>query len=148
MIDPQTQQAFIGAPVFRVGTCLSAPTDNFRCRGLSFAIDPITGRLGKGATLPHRGSVHWFHKHPNTGRRVTGQIIPYWKDIQKHILVVANHVYNSHQVNYVGWDVIVTDGGMSLLEGNSRPGVSLHQVHQPLLTNAQIKAFYHYHNIL
>lgn len=148
MIDPQTEQAFIGAAVFRVGTRLSAPTDNFRRRGLSFAIDPISGRLGKGAMLPHRGRVHWFDRHPNTGRRVTGQLIPHWSDIQTNILVVANHVYNSHQVKYVGWDVIVTDEGVSLLEGNSRPGVSLHQVHQPLLTNPQTKAFYEHHQIL
>lgn len=148
MIDPNTQKAFIGGMVFRVGTRLSAPTDNFRRRGLSLAIDPFTGHLGKAATLPDRGKVHWFERHPNTGKQLTGQKIPHWQTIQTKILAVANYVFENHEVKYVGWDVVLTDEGMSLLEGNSRPGVSLLQVHQPLLSNPQTKAFYEHHHIL
>lgn len=148
MIDPRTHQAFIGAAVFRVGTRLSAPTDNFRRYGLSFAIDLDTGQLGQGAMLPHRGSVRWFDSHPNTGKKVSGQIIPHWQDIQREIIAVADHMYHDYQVKYVGWDVIIRDDGISLLEGNSRPGVSLHQVHQPLLTKPQTRVFYQHHRIL
>lgn len=148
MIDSKTHKAFIAAAVFRVGTRLSAPTDNFRRRGLSIAIDPITGRLGKAAMIPHHGIVNWFERHPNTGKLLVGQIVPHWSEIQANILEVADYVYDRKQVKYVGWDVVVTDKGINLLEGNSRPGVSLHQVHQPLLVNPKTKAFYHDHNIL
>lgn len=148
LVDPETQAAFMAAAVFRVGTRLSAPTDNFRRRGLSIAIDPLTGRLGKGAMLPHHGKVHWFTNHPNTGKPLEGQTIPHWNDIQTKILEVANELSINHQINYVGWDVVVTEDGLSLLEGNSRPGVSLHQVHQPLLTNAKTKAFYQHYKIV
>lgn len=148
MIDPVTQQAFIAAAVFRVGTRQSMPTDNFRRKGLSLAIAPETGQLGKAAMIPHQGVVNWFEKHPDTGTLLTGQFVPHWSEITRKMLTVANHVYDMKQIKYVGWDVVVTDSGISLLEGNSEPGVSLHQVHQPLLANPQTKAFYHYHKVL
>lgn len=148
MIDPQTDKAFVAAAVFRVGTRLSAPTDNFRRRGLSVAIDLETGQLGKAAMIPHEGIVNWFERHPNTGKLLTGQQVPHWPDIQTNLLDVANYINQRHQIKYVGWDVVVTDQGIQLLEGNSRPGVSLHQVHQPLLVNPKVKAFYRHHQVL
>lgn len=45
MVDQTSQKAFIAGSVFRVGTSMSAPTDNFRRHGLSVAVDPETGLL-------------------------------------------------------------------------------------------------------
>ncbi len=59
MIDQTSQKEFIAASVFRVGTKLSAPTDNFRRHGLSVAVDPITGQLGGGAMIPTDGTGTW-----------------------------------------------------------------------------------------
>ncbi|MGO4928671.1 sugar-transfer associated ATP-grasp domain-containing protein [Fundicoccus sp. Sow4_F4] len=148
MIDPFTQKAFIAASVFRVGTSLSMPTDNFRRRGLSLSIAFDTGQLGKAAVIPHQGVINWYEKHPDTGMQLTGQSVPHWPEIKTKMLSVANHVYEMKQIKYVGWDVVVTNSGICLLEGNSEPGVSLHQVHQPILANPKAKAFYHYHKVL
>lgn len=59
MIDQTSQKVFIAASVFRVGTNISAPADNFRLHGLSVAVDPITGQLGEGAMIPTDGTVTW-----------------------------------------------------------------------------------------
>lgn len=146
MIDPITQDAFIGASTFRVGTNLSAPTDNFRRHGLSVDIDPRTGRLNRAAMIPEEGKVTWHQWHPNTGNQLTGREIPEWDKVKEDILKLANFVYQDKGIAYVGWDVVLTDQGISLLEGNSWPGVSLHQVHHPLLANPKVKAFYQYYN--
>ena len=59
MIEQTSQKVFIAASVFRVGTNISAPADNFRRHGLSVAVDPITGQLGEGAMIPTDGKATW-----------------------------------------------------------------------------------------
>lgn len=144
MIDQTTQKAFIAASALRVGTKESAPTDNFRRHGLSLEVDPWSGRLGKAAMIPEKGRVAWHEIHPDTGVQLTNLVVPHWDSVKEDILTVANFVYQTRGISYVGWDVVLTDQGISLLEGNSWPGVSLHQVHRPLLANSKVKAFYQY----
>lgn len=145
MVDPITLLAFIAASVFRVGTSLSAPMDNFRRHGLSVAIDEKTGELGKVARIPINGRVHWFEKHPDTGMALMRQVIPHWSLVKERVIYVSDFIYLSKDIKYVGWDVVLTDSGILILEGNSVPGVSLHQVHQPLLIKPKVKRFYDYY---
>ena len=42
----------------------------------------------------------------------------------------------------IGWDVLMTDGGYSILEANSPPGVSVWQVHAPLLADPRVARFF------
>lgn len=148
VIDPVTEKAILAAAVYRVGTQRSAPTDNFRRHGLSVAIDPMSGQLGQVARLPQDGQVRWLTKHPDTQQKLTGLSVPDWPQVKKQLLEVAEYVFQTKQIKYVGWDIVILDEGLSLLEGNSRPGVSLHQVHHPLLQAPRIKAFYQYHKII
>lgn len=64
MIEQTSQKVFIAASVFRVGTNISAPADNFHRHGLRVAVDPITGQLGGGAMTPTDGTVTW-HGDPS-----------------------------------------------------------------------------------
>lgn len=88
MIDQITQEAFIAGSVFRIGTDESAPTDNFRRRGLSVTIDPDSGRLGRAARIPQDGQVDWYESHPDTGMQLTGEYIPHWETVKEDILRV------------------------------------------------------------
>lgn len=148
MVDPVTDQAFIAAATFRVGTDQSRPTDNFRRQGLSVAIDWESGVLGRAASVPQDGKVAWHEVHPDTGVPLTGRQVPHWDQVKSGILAVADYIYQAKGISYSGWDVVLTDDGLSLLEGNSIPGVSLHQVHQPLLNDPMVRAFYEYHGVL
>lgn len=123
MIEQTSQKVFIAASVFRVGTNISAPADNFRLHGLSVAVDPITGQLGGGAMTPTDGTVTWHGAHPDNGVQKKG-------------------------ISYVGWDVFLTDQGMSLLEGNRWLGVSLHQVHHALLADSKVRKIYQDFNVV
>lgn len=148
MVDPYTEQAFIAAATYRVGTQRSKPTDNFRRGGLSVDVDWESGTLGQAVSVPQGGKLHWHEWHPDTGELLTGQVVPHWDQVKAGILAVADYIYQAKRITYCGWDVVLTDEGLSLLEGNSIPGVSLHQVHQPLLLDPLVRAFYEHYGII
>lgn len=148
MIDPYTEEAFIAGAVQRVGTNESAPADNFRRGGLSVEIDDETGTLGWGAALPEDGIIHWHDHHPDTDIPLTHEVIPNWRQVKAGMLVVANFAYQTHQIKYVGWDIVILEDGFCILEGNSWPGVNALQVHKPLLLNPQVRAFYKYYDAI
>jgi hypothetical protein len=43
---------------------------------------------------------------------------------------------------YVGWDVVVTDDGIRILEGNSNSGLDGIQHYGPLLADPRVRRFY------
>lgn len=49
---------------------------------------------------------------------------------------------------YVGWDVVVTERGHAVLEGNHYCDVNLLQVHGPLLRDERVRALYARHGVL
>jgi len=50
---------------------------------------------------------------------------------------------------YVGWDVLITDVGPCLIEGNTaNVGVRSLQVHGPLLADPRVRHFFEFHNVV
>lgn len=44
---------------------------------------------------------------------------------------------------YVGWDIVVDPlGSLKIIEGNHRSGVTILQIHQPLLRDPRIRDFF------
>lgn len=145
MIDPATNKAFIPIAVQRIGTKKSSPADNWTQGGISAEIDLNTGIIGKGATYPINGRMEWLEKHPDTGYQFSGVRIPHWQEIKNEILKMAEkHPY----IKYVGWDVVLTNNGITIIEGNTYSGVNILQIHRPLLKDVKVKEFYKYHNVL
>lgn len=148
MIDPKSKKAFVAASSQRVGTNESMPTDNFRRKGLSVAIDMESGSLGKATRLGRNGQLEWYENHPDTQIQLTGQQIPNWSKLKEKIEDVADFIYEKKGIKYVGWDLVITEDGYEVLEGNSWPGVTLHQVHKGLLKDNRVREFYKYHKII
>ena len=145
MIDPETKKPFIPIAVQRMGCNNSQPTDNWSQGGFCAEIDLETGELSAALTFPKNRRVEWFDKHPETGAQIKGLIVPKWKEIKEGILnVVEKHPH----LIYVGWDVVTTEDGYMILEGNNCSDVNLLQIHTPLLTIPRAKNFYKYHNII
>lgn len=97
--------------------------DNLNSDGMAAMLDLKDGHI----TLPAAdkdGKV--YTHHPMTGEAIVGFTIPHWD------AVLATADKASHrvpQVGYVGWDVVVTDkGGTLLLEGNCFPGHDILQL--------------------
>jgi hypothetical protein len=146
MYDDEEGAAFLACAVHRFGTRMSAPVDNWGKGGLSVAIDTATGVMGRGRTFAFdRMSSPWHGAHPETGAAIEGVAVPGWAAIKEEVLQVASAI---PFLPYVGWDVVLADDGMWILEANSRTDVNLLQVHGPLLANPRVFEFYCRHRVL
>lgn len=130
---------FIASAVHRIGTAASAPADNWSQGGLSAPVDLDTGTLGPGVPYPRQGPLRRFDRHPETGETISGAQVPRWREVRDGILAAAGLM---PFLPYVGWDVIVTEDGFTVIEGNKFSDVNLLQVHGPLLTDPRVRDFY------
>lgn len=142
--DPEKAEAFVARAVLRIGTSRSFPVDNFKAGqgGLSALIHPQSGELGPGAMADATGKPIWYPRHPESHSPIQGVFIPAWAELRAKILKYAGRFAF---IPCIGWDIILTDGGFSILEGNSTPGMPVFQVHGPLLANPQVKRFYQHY---
>ncbi len=58
----------------------------------------------------------FFDHHPGTGARVTGRVVPFWRETAQ--LAVDAHRTLPGRV-FIGWDIAITADGPKILEGNS-----------------------------
>jgi hypothetical protein len=139
-VNPErSAEPFVGVAVHRFGTSRSGTVDNWSQGGLSALIDPASGTLGPGVGRSDDRLLARHDAHPDTGAAITGTTIPDWAAVRDELLrLVAVHPY----FRFIGWDVMLTDGGCRLIEANSRPDVNLVQVHQPLLRDPRLRAFF------
>lgn len=145
MLDPQTEEPFIAWAVHRFATQRSLPVDNFGQGSLSANVDFETGRLGPGITFPYAGHIERHSVHPDSGAQIEGTVIPTWSSVRDGILKVAERL---PQLPLVGWDVVVVDSGLSIIEGNSYPNPRTVQIHRPLLTDTRVRDFYRHHGVI
>jgi Sugar-transfer associated ATP-grasp len=131
--------AFVGRAAHRFGSSRTRPVDAWMRGGTSAPVDLASGRLGRACEFPKDGRIVWHAAHPETGGQIEGVEVPHWPRILAHIGDLASTV---PFLPYIGWDVVATDDGFMILEGNARPDVNLLQVHEPLLTDPRIAQFY------
>lgn len=144
-----TGEPFVVSAIHRFGTRRSQPVDNMELGGLSAGVDIATGTLGAlaaipGAYLRHHEPLAWLDKHPDTGVRVTGTLVPHWDDIVREL---NRTMAALPEYNWVGWDVLVTAQGFSVIEGNTGPGITF-QVHGPLLQDDRVRALFEARGVL
>ncbi|MCQ2551171.1 MAG: hypothetical protein MJ146_03115 [Clostridia bacterium] len=96
--------------------------DNLVRGGFACAIDPETGVIMADG-VNNKGEV--FEKHPISGVKLKGYKIPNW-DILLDTVDKALRVLPG--VNYVGWDVAITEDGVKIIEGNTTPDLGLCQI--------------------
>lgn len=98
----------------RMRISVDSPVDNMAAGNLVAPVDEKSGVINGPAiysdiTKPSETT------HPVTGVPIVGFQIPYWQDI----LAMIKEAALKHQQNKsVGWDVVVTQNGPGLIEGN------------------------------
>lgn len=146
MIDPETGKAFIVAAAHRIGNDMSYPVDNCAMGGFTAYIDKDTGILGRAVSVKKfRDKLVWHEVHPDTNERIAGVQIPNWDLVVRKVLEMAENI---SFVPYLGWDVVITEDGFTVLEANDGADLKLHQVHEPLLVNPNVKSFYRFHKVI
>ena len=147
MYDEEAGEAFVAAAVHRFGTRArgAAAVDNWSSGGLSAWIDPTSGRLGPGYGFPSGRELKAHRTHPDTGAAIEDVQVEGWPVVRDEIVALASGL---PFLPYVGWDIVVTDEGYLIIEGNRRPDVNLLQVHRPLLADSRVRRFYERHGVI
>jgi hypothetical protein len=143
-VDPETEEPFVACATQKFGRKRSEPVDNFGAGGLSAGVDIEAGVLRRAMYREPRTGVKdsreigWVEAHPDTGLPITGMRVPHWQLIQDGVCRAAAALPGSR---YVGWDVVITPDGFSIIEGNNRADVVI-QIHGPMLVDERLRRFF------
>ena len=127
-LDEEDRPEIIGA-VLRIAVGENVTVDNVHAGGLAAAIDLGSGRLSQATEMGLDANLGWIDRHPDTGRRITGRVIPMWEEACE--LVRKAHIAFQDRV-VIGWDVAIMADRPRLVEGNGGPDTDL--IQRPLQT--------------
>ena len=119
--------ARIIAAVQRIGCEASIPVDNVSSGGMTSVIDLETGELSYGIAKlgPKERRMKKFHVHPDSQTQISGKVIPDWQKLKREIVNLTNKV---PYLNFVAWDVLLTEEGFCVIEGNASSGCGIFQM--------------------
>lgn len=122
-LDEQGDPEIIDA-VFRMAIGSNRTVDNFHAGGILASIDLDTGRLGRASNLGTDARLGWLDAHPDTGRQITGEVLPMWKEV-RDLTICGHRAFSDRAI--IGWDVGIAPEGAILVEGNYGPDVDMMQ---------------------
>lgn len=108
--------------VQRIGTKQTIPVDNGSRGGLVCNVNIETGELSEAKSL-HSLTVHAVH--PDSKSQLKGTKIPGWQAIKNDIVELSNEF---PYLNFIAWDVLVTEQGPVIIEANTSSGVNIIQI--------------------
>jgi hypothetical protein len=76
MVDPATDEPYVGAAFHRFGLAGGGPIDNWSSGGIIAGVD--IGRLTTAVGYPEDDTRPEFERHPDTGAQITDTAIPGW----------------------------------------------------------------------
>ena len=90
--------------------------DNTASGGMLTMID-----LSRGVTLFSAidKNLKEYDKHPITKEKIKNIRIPYFNETKQMIIELAKNI---KEINYIAWDIAITNNGPVLIEGNPYPG--------------------------
>ena len=93
-----------------------SPVDNVTSGGSEFLVNPENGEISYGEDFCGRV----YTALPDTGREVAGLKLPRFQEVLA--LCREAHLHAPDGLRIAGWDVCVSDTGVSLIEVNATPG--------------------------
>ena len=144
MFDQESRKAFVAEAFHRFGTNNSNFLDNTDQGGLCTYINIESGIMGKSFIRKEKGrKINWMDKHPDTNENINGVQVPHWNSVKAKVLEISEYF---HYCPYIGWDVLVTENDLYIIEGNDQP-ISP-QLFNPFLLNPSVKKFYQFHKVI
>ena len=139
--DPETGLIRPFVAVQRIGTDQTAPVDNGSRGGLVCHIDMETGELSEAKCLQRAGT---WERHPDTGAQLKGRMVPDWDQLKATMVGL-------HQklpfMNFIAWDVLLTDEGPCIIEANTSSGPNIIQLWGPQ-RNGELGDFYRFYGCI
>lgn len=110
-LNDQNEVEILGC---RLRISVDSPVDNMGAGNLAAPIDDETGMVSGNAVYSDITKPE-CSVHPVTGVKIKGFQVPYWNEIIEMVTKAAKlHPQNRS----IGWDVVVTERGPGLIEGN------------------------------
>lgn len=110
-LDKNNQVVILGC---RQRISVDSHVDNLASGNIVASIDEQTGIINSSAVYSDITKED-VTVHPSTGTEIIGFQVPFWSEI---IDMVKNAALLHPQNRSIGWDVVVTDKGPGLIEGN------------------------------
>lgn len=104
----------IFSAMLRLSSSADCFVDNRAVGGLGVGINLDNGELMKYG-FPHDAFGVKLEKHPLSNIRFEGFVLPYWSEVKE---LVKNAHKQFYGIQSIGWDVVITEDGPVLLEGN------------------------------
>lgn len=139
--DIKTRKFKIYFAVQRIGTKETIPVDNGSRGGLIANINLDTGILSSARSL-HNTNI--YDIHPDSKSKIKGAKVPNFDKIKEEVLELSNRF---SYFNFIAWDILVTDKGLSIIEANTSSGVNIMQVFGGL-KNKELGDFYRYYKAI
>jgi len=98
----------------RLRISINSSVDNMAAGNMAAPIDENTGKVSGPGVFGDVDKENCY-VHPVTGVEIPGFKIPFWDEIIK---MVKNAALKHPQNRSIGWDVVVTEKGPGLIEGN------------------------------
>ncbi|MGN1311990.1 MAG: sugar-transfer associated ATP-grasp domain-containing protein [Bacilli bacterium] len=139
--DPETEKFILYFAVQRIGTKDTIPVDNGSKGGLVAKVDLENGTLSAAKCLHN---LNEYKVHPDSKNQIEGVKIPDWKKIKKEIVELSNRF---PYLNFIAWDVLLTDKGICIIEANTSSGVNILQLWGGQ-KNKKLGDLYRYHGLI
>lgn len=94
--------------------------DNSHAGGILIGVNLETGSAFRDYATYEYGSEK-FYNHPDTGFKFSDLNIPNWSEVRQHVI---NSAEKLKDINLVGWDVALVDGGVVMIEVNTLFGLN------------------------
>jgi len=122
VIKDEDNKPYITCAVHRFGTSETGVVDNASMGGLVSNIDLETGVMSEAKSIK---KLDIYDVHPNTGVLIKNKVVPLWEETKEKILKVSSAM---PYLKLIAWDVVITENGPCVIEGNSSSGVNILQL--------------------
>ena len=99
--------------------------------------DIETGHFDCGYKV-YANHVEKTFSHPQTGKELNG-ILPNFKLLKDFVCMLSKYLGS---LEFMGLDMAATPSGYKLMEINSHPGISNHQIMMPFFKNSYLKGYF------
>lgn len=127
--------------VMRIGNKNSQPVDNASKGAYISKINLETGSLSSAKTF---FDLDETAVHPDSKAIIKNAQIPNWQQIKEEIINVHQHV---PYIKLIAWDIVITERGFSVIEGNASSGLNIFQIWGGV-RNEKIGEFFKKENII
>lgn len=141
--NPKTGRVKTIRVLLRIGNKKTGIADNFDDGDGGFIgkIDFNNETLESVVMISDDYYPQFIYRHPDHGASFENRKFPGLKNAIKDL----EDVFESYPLfNYVGWDLVLTEKGYTVIEANNHPGFMFAQIYEPLMKSEEEREFYTY----